>query len=289
MADKPPLLVIVGETASGKSALAMAMARQFNGEIVSADAWTVYKGFDVGTAKPSQAEQAEIPHYLIDIADPKDGFSAAIFKKLTAVSILNIYKRGKLPILVGGTGLYIDSVIYDYGFLPAGSAEERDRLDKLSIQELLDIINEKSIDTEGIDLRNKRRLVRLIQANGQRPTKSAIRANTLVVGLSIDKDHLQDRITARVDQMLAGGLEDEVKKLSSQYGWETEPMKCIGYREWQLYFEGQQSLDEVRQRIINSSMQLAKKQRTWFKRNKSIHWISDAQEASTLVNKFLNK
>lgn len=287
--DAKPLLVIVGETASGKSALAMELARQFNGEIISADAWTVYQGFDVGTAKPSKAEQAEIPHHLIDVADPKDGFSAAIFKKLSTVTILNIQKKAKLPILVGGTGLYIDSIIYDYGFLPAGSLDERSQLDQLSIKELLTIIKDKNIDTTGIDLRNKRRLVRLIQSNGQRPTKSELRPNTLVIGLSIDKDHLQDRITARVDKMLAAGLEAEVKKLSKKYGWDTEPMKGIGYREWQLYFDGQQSLDQTRQRIISGSMQLAKKQRTWFKRNKSIHWLTSPVEAEPLVNKFLNK
>ncbi len=284
-----PLLVIVGETASGKSSLAMELARQFNGEIISADAWTVYKGFDVGTAKPSKTEQAEIPHHLIDIAEPADGFSAAEFKRQADHAIQSILSKNKLPILVGGSGLYIDSVIYDYGFLPAGSADERQKLDQLSLEELLELIEQKGLDTTGIDVRNKRRLVRLIQSGGVRPEKSELRPNTLILGITRPKEELESRITARVDQMLAEGLEDEANRLSEKYGWQTEPMKGIGYREWQLYFDNKQSRDETRQRIISSSMQLAKKQRTWFKRNKSIHWIKGSKEAITLVKKFLNK
>ncbi len=284
-----PLVVVVGETASGKSSLALELARKFNGEIISADAWTVYKSFDVGTAKPSLAERKEISHHLLDIADPKTGFSAAAFKRQASEAIQEVENKGKLPILVGGTGLYIDSVIYDYSFLPAGSVEERQKLDLLTIEELLKLIKSKGIDVEGIDLRNKRRLIRLIESEGVRPGKSGLRANTLIIGISVDKDELERRITGRVDQMLANGLEQEVKSLVNKYGWQAEPMKGIGYREWQAYFDGQQGLEQTRQRIISSSMQLAKKQRTWFKRNKSIHWLKDLTQAATLVNQFLNK
>lgn len=287
--DAKPLLVIVGETASGKSALAMELARKFNGEIISADAWTVYKGFDIGTAKPSASARKAIQHHLIDVADPKDGYSAAIFKKKAAKSIVKVHNRGKLPILVGGTGLYIDSVIYDYEFLPAGPVSIRQKLNMLSIDELLALINEKQINIIGIDLRNKRRLVRLIEANGARPVKSKLRPNTLILGMQIDKELLLQRIISRIDLMMSQGLEAEVLQLSKKYGWDTEPMKGIGYREWRLYFEGKQSLDTTRQRIISSSMQLAKKQRTWFKRNKSIHWVHNFTQAGKLVNSFLNK
>jgi tRNA dimethylallyltransferase len=284
-----PLLVIVGETASGKSSLATELAKQFKGEIISADAWAVYKGFDIGTAKPSPTEQAAIPHHLIDVAGPTDGFSVAEFKRLAANAIQNILKKNKLPILVGGTGLYIDSVIYNYSFLPAGPAEERRRLDSLSIEDLLELARSKKIETAGIDLRNKRRIVRLIESEGNRPTRSELRPNTLILGIHIPKEELESRITARVDQMLAEGLENEIKQLSERYGWSAEPMKGIGYREWQLYFDGKQSRAELRQRIISNSLQLAKKQRTWFKRNKSIHWINDVAQTTKLVNKFLNK
>lgn len=284
-----PLVVVVGETASGKSALAMQLAREFNGEIISADAWQVYRGFDIGTAKPTHIEQDEVRHYLIDVTDPVDGFSAAEFKRLALKAISEIEGRGKLPILVGGTGLYIDSVIYDYSFLPAGSTVERQKLDQLSIEELLEIINNKEIDTTGIDLRNKRRLVRLIQAEGVRPIRGELRQNTLIIGVSLSVEQLEKQITVRVDQMLNDGLEAEVRALSKKYSWQTEPMKGIGYREWQLFLGGKQDLVQTKQRIITSSLQLAKKQRTWFKRNKSIHWLNDPAQAPILVKEFLNK
>ncbi|MGZ6004565.1 MAG: tRNA (adenosine(37)-N6)-dimethylallyltransferase MiaA [Candidatus Saccharimonadales bacterium] len=284
-----PLVVIVGETGSGKSSLALELAQKFNGEIISADAWAVYKGFDIGTAKPSRDERRQIRHHLIDVANPKTGFSAAEFKRLADSAIEDILKRGKLPILVGGTGLYIDSVIYNYGFLPAGPTAQRQALDRLEKEKLLKIIEEKAIDTTGIDLRNKRRLVRLIESEGLRPVKSELRPSTLIIGLETDREMLETAVVKRVDKMLSDGLETEVKELSQKYYWQTEPMKGIGYREWELYFKAQQNLEQTRQRIVSSSMQLAKKQRTWFKRNKSIHWIHQPAQAASLVNKFLNK
>ena len=268
-----PLIVIVGETASGKSALALELAKRFDGELISADSWTVYKGFDVGTAKPSKEEQAAVPHHLLDIADPEHGFSAVEFQKQAKQAIDDISGRGKLPIMVGGTGLYIDSVLYEYQFLPAPSADMRQALNEKSLDELLEQAHQSGLDTTGIDLRNKRRIIRLIENNGVRPTKGELRSNTLVLGIATDRDHLRDRITQRVDAMLAAGLEDEVKQLSEKYGWKTEPMKGIGYREWQLHFTGSQSLEQTRERIISASMQLAKRQRTWFKRNDCIQWL----------------
>lgn len=283
------LVVIIGETASGKSALAMELAQQFNGEIISADSWTVYSGFDIGTAKPSKSERASIPHHLLDIADPKTGFSAAEFKRLADQTIDDIQARGKLPILVGGTGLYIDSVIYDYGFLPAGTSWQRQELNSYSIDELLAEIKKRNIDLTGIDIRNKRRLVRLIEVDGQRPTKSKLRKKTLILGLHIPKDQLEQKVAERTDKMLQAGLEKEVKDLIKIYGWKVEPIKGIGYREWQGFFEGKKSLQEVRTEIIRNSLQLAKKQRTWFKRNNSIQWLQKPNEAKALVQKFLSK
>jgi tRNA dimethylallyltransferase len=286
---KTPLIVIVGETASGKSSLALELAKRFNGEIISADSWTVYKGFDIGTAKPSQNEQVEIPHHLLDIANPKDGFSAAEFKKLAEKAINDVVSRGKLPILVGGTGLYIDSVIFNYGFLPAGPRNKRQELDNLSLEAVKKLVEQAGISTDGIDVRNKRRLIRLLESNGQRPTKQDLRPNTLIVGISVPKDELEQRITQRVDQMLKQGLEHEVRQLSRDYGWQIEPMKGIGYREWQDYFSGTKTLAETRERIIRGSMQLAKKQRTWFKRNIYIQWYKNTGQIVAEVTTFLNK
>jgi len=286
---RQPLIVIVGETAAGKSAMAMRLADQFNGEIICADSWTVYKGFDIGTAKPSLAEQKQIPHHLLDVADPKIGFSAAIFKRLATVVIDDIHERGKLPILVGGTGLYIDSVLYNYSFMPTGPIERRQELDKLSLDEVKAMAAALSLDTTGIDTGNKRRLIRLIENNGKKPERQKLRSNTLVLGLGVPKEDLEARIEIRVDSMISGGLENEVKQLKAEYGWDIEPMKGIGYREFGVYFAGEQTMEQTREQIIRSTLLLAKKQRTWFKRNKSIQWVNDLSQAVDLATTFLNK
>jgi tRNA dimethylallyltransferase len=283
------LVVIVGETASGKSALALEIAQQFNGELVCADSWTVYKGFDIGTAKASVGEQAKVPHHLLDVANPAEGFSAALFQQLAKKAIADIYSRGKLPILVGGTGLYIDSVLFDYSFLPPSDPGLRTELNAMSLAQVLNRADELELDTIGIDLRNKRRVIRLIENNGIRPGMHELRDNTLVLGIRTEREHLQERIINRVDAMLAAGLENEVRSLAEQYGWGAEPMKGIGYREWQEYFAGSQNLTETRERIIKASMDLAKRQRTWFKRNDSIQWVSDRSNAVDFVTTFLNK
>jgi tRNA dimethylallyltransferase len=284
-----PLIVIVGETASGKSQLAMELARQFNGEIISADSWMVYKGFDIGTAKPSPADQTAIKHYLLDVANPANGYSAVEFKRQAIDAITKVNSHGKLPILVGGTGLYIDSILFDYKFLPPGESKERQELNNLTLDQLKARIKNQGIDTTGIDTRNKRRLIRLLEVEGKRPTKSELRPHTLILGLKIPKDELEKRIITRVDAMLTAELEREVRELTNVYDWEIEPMKGIGYREWRLYFAGEQDLAKTRERIIRSSLQLAKKQRTWFKRNKSIHWLQNPQQAFPLVQNFLSK
>ena len=290
MSKSGALIVIVGETASGKSAAGMELARRFMGEIIAADSWTVYRGFDIGTAKPTAAERAEIPHHLIDIRDADEGFNAALFKDLAQSAIEDITARGKLPILVGGTALYIDSVLYDFSFRQTVTAAERERRNNMSIEELLAEIIDKGYSLEGIDARNKRRLIRLLEAEGERPVHRELRPNTLIIGLRIDRQQLRERIESRVDAMLAAGLEAEVKKLADTYGWEVEPMKGIGYREWREYFAGTQNLERVRQRIISGTMQkLAKRQRSWFGANPSVQWADDLRQVVDLATSFLNK
>lgn len=284
-----PLLVIVGETASGKSALALELAQKFGGELICADSWTVYKGFDIGTAKPTPEERAAVPHHLLDVADPAKGFSAVEFKRLAQVAIDDITARSKLPIMVGGTGLYIDSIIYDYSFLPPSDPALRAALNAMDLKQLLARADELELDTTGIDLRNKRRIIRLIENNGVRPSKHAMRDNTLILGLQVPREELHSRIERRVDAMLAAGLEQEALGLSQKYGWDVEPMKGIGYGEWAVYGAGERSLAEIRQRIIKDTVDLAKRQRTWFKRNNSIQWLSDRSNAVEIVTTFLNK
>jgi tRNA dimethylallyltransferase len=284
-----PLIVIVGETASGKSALGLELAQRFNGELICADSWTVYEGFDIGAAKPSDAEQMLVPHHLLDVAEPREGFSAVRFKELALEKIVEITARGRIPMMVGGTGLYVDSVLYDYGFLSAPSPELRAELNAMSLEQLLERASNAGFDMTDIDRRNKRRVIRLIENDGLKPTRHDMRANTLLLGLRTPREVLLERVTARVDTMLAAGLESEVKVLAERYGWEVEPMKGIGYREWQEYFMGSQSLLETRARIIKSTMDLAKRQRTWFKRNSGIHWLDDRSNAVELITTFLNK
>jgi tRNA dimethylallyltransferase len=278
-----PLLVVVGETASGKSALALHLAQLLDGEIICADAWTVRQGADIGTAKPSKKEQELVPHHLLDIIKADEPFSAADFKSLAIKKIDKIGSRGKLPILVGGTGLYIDGVIYDYSFLPSANDILRDELNSLELPELLKMAEEKGLDISSIDSNNKRRVIRLIETNGARGSKKSLRNNTLIVGIKPDADQLKDRITDRTDSMLGLGLEKEVFELSRQFGWGCEALKGIGFKEWKDYYEGNISKGEVRERIIKNTLDFAKRQRTWFKRNKSIHWFSTPVNLSEVV------
>lgn len=267
----------------------MDLAAHFEGEIISADSWTVYRGFDIGTAKPSAEERAQIRHHLIDVADPRDGFNAVLFKRLALAAVADIEQRGKLPILAGGTNLYINSVIYDYSFLPPVPLALRESRNNLTLSALLREAEASGINLDGIDTRNKRRVIRALESGGQRPGKTELRPYTLLLGIRTERDDLRERITRRVEAMLAQGLENEVKALSRQYGWEVEPMKGIGYGEWREYFDGSQTLAQTRERIISDSMNLAKRQRTWFKRNDSIQWVHDPRQAVDIATTYLNK
>lgn len=229
------------------------------------------------------------PHHLLDVADASQGFSAAVFKRLASKAIDEVSARGKLPILVGGTGLYIDSVLYDYQFLPAPPVKLRQELNVLSLDELLQKAEDLGIGTDMIDIRNKRRVMRLIENNGVQPVKHGLRPHTLVMGLRIAPEKLKANIEFRVQAMLDTGLEDEVRQLAKRYGWDTEPMKGIGYREFKSYMEGTQTLAESQQQILQNTLALAKKQRTWFRRNKSIHWFDKQAKAVAYATTFLNK
>ncbi len=284
-----PLIVIVGETASGKSALAMELADKFDGEIISADSWAVYKGFDIGTAKPTSEDRLRVRHHLIDVADPRVGFNAALFKRLAQKAIDDISMRDKLPLLVGGTGLYIDSIIYNYEFLPAPSAEQREVLNAMSLSELIELAKNQELNLDDVDQRNKRRVIRLIENDGQQPLKSPMRPNTLIMGVKIGRESLESKIHTRVDAMVEAGFTNEVKILGEKYGWENEAFKAPGYRAFKEYVNGQITLGQAKEMFVRNDLQLAKKQRTWFKRNNSIHWVENKIEAVDLVTTFLNK
>ncbi|MBI3984167.1 tRNA (adenosine(37)-N6)-dimethylallyltransferase MiaA [Candidatus Microgenomates bacterium] len=283
----PKLVVIVGETASGKSALAMEIAKRFSGEIVNADSRQVYKGMNIGTAKPTAAQQAEIPHHLLDVVSPTRSFTAADFKRLANHSIVDISGRSRLPVLVGGTGLYVDGVLFDFKFGPPNPAL-RKKLANFTSNQLLALIEQQSIDITGVDTSNPRRLIRLLETGGRQTTRAQeIRPNTLIVGLKIPRNQLRVRIEQRVEGMFRQGLRHEVRELVTVYGWDNEALKGIGYREFKPYFAGEISLAAVKRQIVQSTLNLAKRQRTWFKRNRHIRWVERADQALELVTLFL--
>lgn len=286
--DTAPLVVIVGETGSGKSDLGIRLAKEFGGEIIAADSRTVYTGMDIGTAKPSQQDLREVRHHMIDVITPAQEFTAADFKELTNTSIQDIYSRGHLPIMVGGTGLYVDSVLYDFTFRKPADDSLRKELQNLSVDELQARLIERGIPLPSNE-RNPRHLVRALETNGEPSVSKPLRRDTLIIGISTEREVLRERIERRVGIMLAAGLASEVERLVNEFGWEAPGLQSPGYKTFREYLDGRATLDEVRERLIREHMQLAKRQRTWFKRNKSIHWICKKEEAVDLVTTFLNK
>lgn len=257
MAKVVPLVVIVGETASGKSDLAMDLARKFNGEIICADSRTIYRGMNIGTAKPTLADRAEIPHHMLDIINPDERYSVAEFKVTTEKLIEEISSRGRLPIMVGGTGLYIDAVIFNYEFSQPNAPRSKE--------------NSRHLDP---DVASK---------------KHDLRQSTLLLGLRVDREVLEERIRRRIDVMFDSGFEAEVRRLVEAYGTESEAMSGIGYRTMTKYLQGEMTLDEAKEEFVRGDKSLAKRQRTWFKRNKSIHWVEKQSEAVDLVTTLLSK
>lgn len=284
-----PLIVIVGQTASGKSAMALELAGRFNGEIVAADSRTVYKGMDIGTAKPTTDERSIVPHHLIDVVTPNNSFTAADFKHLAIEAITDIGQRGKVPILVGGTGLYIDSLLFDFTFRGPANPLRRQALERCSIEELQELLQQEGLPFPSNE-RNPRHLIRAIEAGSHRVSaKKPLRPRTLIIGVAIAPEVLQAQIEVRVERMLLAGLEQEVRHLVRDYGWGVTPLQTIGYQEFLPYLEGRMVIEEVRQALILHTRQYAKRQKTWFKRNPAIHWISKTEEAVDLVTTFLNK
>jgi tRNA dimethylallyltransferase len=283
------LVVIVGETASGKSSLAMEIAGLFDGEIIAADSRTVYREMNIGTAKPSLEDQARIPHHLIDVVSPDESMTVAGYKPLALAVIDDVLSRGKLPILVGGTGLYVDSVIYDFSLDGGRPNEEiRNRLQQMTVEEL-----QAEILREGLQLPNNpmnpRHLIRQLERGGLPVSRKKLRKNTLVLGVQVDPDVLKERIISRVDEMLRLGLESEAHALFSEYSPTCLSLQTIGYQEFQEYFVGRVTIKDVREAIITHTFQYAKRQRTWFRRNSDIQYICKKEEAVDLVTTFLNK
>lgn len=290
MSVKKPLIVIVGPTASGKTALALDIAAKYSGEIICADSRTLYIGMDIGTAKPTAIERRLVPHHLLDILEPGERLGAAEFKRLAEIAIEDIRCREKVPILVGGSGLYIDSVIYNFQFPPSPEPAQREYLNGLSLTELLHELKKVApMLMSDIDLRNRRRIIRAIETAGVgRQRLHHLPNDTLVIGLAMSKEVARQRITCRVKNMLEGGFIEEVKRIGLRYGWDSEAMNIIGYRACRQTALGLEPLEVGEAKFIAGDLALYKKQMTWFKRNKDILWVNSPADANKLVGDFLD-
>lgn len=269
-----PLIVIVGPTASGKTSLAIELAEICGGEIICADSRTIYEGLDIGTAKPTKQERLRVTHWGLDIVKPGDYFSAADFKKYAEAKINEIRARGNVPFLVGGTGLYVDSVVFDYQFGKSADIAERKRLTKLTLTELHDYCNKNNIKLPEND-KNVRYVIRAIERNGSGLVKrdSPIE-NTLIIGVLNDQQTLRSRIEQRSEQLFDDGVVEEARILGKKYGWDSEALKGNIYPLTHSYLLGDITDGDLRAKNSILDWRLAKRQLTWLKRNKYIKWLS---------------
>lgn len=296
----PKVLIILGPTASGKSALAVELAKQFNGEIISADSRQVYRGLDIATGKITEEEKAGIPHHLLDVADPKDTFTASDFEVLGTKAIEEILSRGKLPIICGGTGFYIDSLIGRMSIPDvAPNKALRNSLKELSAWELFEKLRELDpVRAETIEQQNPVRLIRAIEiatALGSVPIPRSDlgkKYDALWIGLSWPKEELRARLHARVEDRMKKGMIDEAKKLH-EAGLTYGRMQELGleYRSLAAYLRDEMTEEELATAIEQSNAQYAKRQMTYWKRNTDIIWMppSPIDPIASLVEAFLAK
>jgi len=296
MKEKPKIIVIIGPTASGKSDLAVRLAKQFNGEIISADSRQVYKGLDIGTGKITKKEMDEIPHFLLNMVSPMKQYSVAEYQRDANTAIVDILQRGKLPIICGGTGFYIDTFVYD-SILPDVPPNKvlREMLSKETTANLYEILNQKDPNrAESIDVHNPRRLVRAIEiaeALGNVPDRIYNSSYiSLFIGIEVPMEALKERIHSRLLKRMKGGMVTEVKNLHEK-GLTWKRMEDLGleYRYLARYLRKTITKDEMLVQLESEIIRYAKRQHTWFKRNKNIHWTSyHTQEmANKLVRDFI--
>ena len=270
----PLLLVITGPTASGKSALALDLAERYGGEIICADSRTVYRGMDIGTAKPTLADQARVPHHLLDVANPDERFTAADFQRLARQSIVEIRDRGAIPFIVGGTGLYIDGVILDYKFGADADHDQRRKYEAMSVDQIIELLKKQHISIPH-NHHNKRHLIRALEQGGindnrgNRPSK-----NIIVVAIATDKHELEKRIIQRTEEIFADGIIKETTRLMSLYGSDHESMSGNIYPIIHQYIDDEISLDRAKELFIIKDRQLAKRQITWLKRHDFVRWLT---------------
>ena len=288
---KQPLIIIAGPTAVGKTALSVALAKRIGGEIVSADSMQVYRGMDIGTAKVTKEETCGVPHHLIDVLDPKDPFNVMTFRSMVKDAIRGIASRGSVPVLVGGTGFYIQSVLYDVQFEEDASSEElrkelEQEADVLGAEKMHERLRALDPDAaEAIHPNNIKRVVRALEyclstglkisVHNREQRERTSPYSFLFYVLTMDRAALYQRIDLRVDQMMEQGLLAEVKRLRDEgVTSDMVSMQGLGYRQIFDYLEGIATLDEAVERIKRETRHFAKRQLTWFRREPDARWIN---------------
>ena len=293
--NKPKVIVICGPTASGKTALSIELAKKINGEIISSDSMQIYKDMDIGTAKPAIEEMQGIKHYLLDFVDPDKRYSVADFKKDAENAIKEILEKGKVPIVVGGTGLYVDSLIYGIEYQDIKLDEQyRKQLEQIASQDGgLENLYKKATEIDSLAIQkispnDKKRIIRILEiykATGKTKTeqdeesrKNGVKYNYKVFAINIEREKLYDRINKRVDIMIQQGLIEEVKELLQKYNNFPTAMQGLGYKEVVEYLENKCTKEEMIEKIKMETIRYAKRQITWFKKNKQTIWIDGLKD-----------
>lgn len=284
------IICIAGPTASGKTALAIALAKEVNGEVISCDSMQIYRGMDIGTAKPTKEEMQGIVHHMLDVADPSEDFSVSRYCEMATPILEDILARGKTPIIVGGTGLYMDALIKGNSFAPYPSTGMREKLeaqaDKDGMEAMLNLLRAIDPDAaEKLHLKDRKRVLRALEVyyeTGETITSHNTKTQQLppkykpywFAITDSDRSVLYNRIDRRVDIMLDNGLLDEIQDLlASGVSAKCTAMQAIGYKEFVGTLSGNCSIDEAAQQVKQASRHYAKRQLTWFRRNPDIHWI----------------
>lgn len=301
MGNKEKLAVIVGPTAVGKTKVSVDVAKKLRGEIISGDSMQIYRGMDIGTAKIKKEEMQGIPHHLIDIKDPEESFSVAEFQRIVREKISEISRRGRLPMIVGGTGLYIQSVLYDYRFTGNGNTgrlrkELQERLRREGTEKLYRELS--GIDPDSaikIHPNDGRRIIRALEiyystgvtlTEHLRKQRNELRYDAAVVGLTMDRERLYRRIDERVDRMIEEGLLEEARRFYDRGLRGCQSIQAIGYKELYAYFDGTLSLAEAIALLKKNTRNYAKRQYTWFKNKMDVQWFDvEAYPYGVLIEK----
>lgn len=303
MKEKPKVIVICGPTASGKTGLSIELAKKINGEIVSCDSMQIYKDMTIGTAKPTLEEMQGIKHYLIDFVSPDSRYSVADFQKDAKKAIAEILSKGKVPIIVGGTGLYVDTLVYNIQYPEIETdLEYRKQLEKIAEKDGLYALYEKAseIDEEAvkkISSNDKKRIMRILEIHHQTgKTKTQLEIESrkeepeydyLVYAINMDREKLYDRINKRVDIMIDQGLIEEVQRLLQKYKTFPTAMQGLGYKEVVSYLQGNMTREEMIDVLKQETRRYAKRQLTWFRKNKEIKWIDGLMPKEENIQRIL--